>query len=281
MRPPRTRPALPVALLGAAHPGPTVVVTVITLGLALAVGAPPAAGALLTAGMLAGQLSVGWGNDWLDAARDRAAGRSDKPVAEGAVPVEAVRLAALVALPPALLLPLLASVPSGLLHVLFVASAWSYNLGLKATAASVLPYVASFGSLPALATLLPPGPVAPPWWATVTGAALGIAAHFANVVPDVAEDRRAGIRGLPQLLGARASAVVAPAVLLLAAVLVAIAGRPALPGGGLAVAAAVACAALGLAVGLRRRPGRASFRAVMAAALCLVVALLASGAALR
>ena len=279
MRPPRTRPAPPIALLGASHPGPTLVVTAITLGLALAVGAPPAPAALLTSGMLAGQLSVGWGNDWLDAKRDRVAGRHDKPVADGAVPVGVVRLAALVALAPAILLPVLASVPTGLLHVLFLASAWSYNLGLKATPASVLPYVVSFGSLPALATYLPSTPQAPPWWASAAGAAFGVAAHFANVVPDVAADRRAGIHGLPQLLGARASAVVAPAVLLGAALLVA--GHAAWPIGGLAVAAALACAIGGLAVGLRPRPGRAPFRAVMAAALCLVVALLASGAALR
>lgn len=275
------RRALPVALLGASHPGPTAVVTLVTLGLAVAVGAPPAAAALLTAGMFAGQLSVGWSNDWLDSGRDRAAGRTDKPIAEGAVPVAVVRLAAFVALVPAAVLPLLASPPAGLLHLLFVASAWTYNLGLKATPASVLPYVVSFGSLPALATLLPPAPALPPLWATVAGAAFGVAAHFANVVPDVAADRRAGSRGLPQLLGARASGVTAAVVLLAAAVVVAVAGRPGWPIGLLATVAAMACAAFGLAAGLRPQPGRAPFRAVMAAALCLVVALLAAGPTLR
>jgi 4-hydroxybenzoate polyprenyltransferase len=270
-----------VALLGASHPGPTAVVTVVTLGLAITVGAPPAAIALLTVGMLAGQLSVGWSNDWLDAARDVAAGRTDKPVAEGDVPVAAVRTAAFLALVPGLVLPLLASPPAGLLHLLFVASAWSYNLGLKATPASVLPYIVSFGSLPALATLLPPDPTLPPVWATVAGAAFGVAAHFANVVPDVAADRRAGIRGLPQLLGARASGVTAAVVLLAAGLVVAIAGRPEWPAGLAATAAALVAAVVGLVVGLRRRPGRAPFRAVMAAALCLVVALLAAGSALR
>ena len=281
-RDPRRRPpnAL-VALLAASHPGPTVVVTIVTLGLAVAVGAPPAATALLTAGMLTGQLSVGWSNDWLDAARDAAAGRLDKPVADGEVSAARVRTAAFVALAPGLVLPLLASPPAGLLHLLFVASAWSYNLGLKATPASVLPYLVSFGSLPALATLLPPAPALPPLWATVVGAAFGVAAHFANVVPDVAADRRAGSRGLPQLLGARASGVVAPVVLVAAAVVVAVAGRPAWPVGLLATLAALACAAFGLIAGLRARPGRAPFRAVMVAALCLVVALLAAGSALR
>jgi 4-hydroxybenzoate polyprenyltransferase len=281
MRQRDTRRPSPTALLAAAHPGPTAVVTLVTLGLAVAVGAPPIAAALLTAGMLAGQLSVGWSNDWLDAARDVAARRTDKPVAEGAVPVETVRTAAFVALAPGLVLPLLASPPSGMLHLLFVASAWSYNLGLKATPASVLPYVVSFGSLPALVTLLPPHPALPPVWATVVGAAFGVAAHFANVVPDVAADRRAGSRGLPQLLGARASGVTAAVVLLAAAVVVAVAGRPAWPVGLLATLAAVGCAVVGLLVGLRPRPGRAPFRAVMAAALCLVVALLAAGSALR
>jgi 4-hydroxybenzoate polyprenyltransferase len=178
-------------------------------------------------------------------------------------------------------LPLLASPPSGLLHLLFVASAWSYNLGLKTTPASVLPYLVSFGSLPALATLLPPTPALPPLWATAVGAAFGVAAHFANVVPDVAADRRAGSRGLPQLLGARASGVTAAVVLLLAALVVAVAGRPAGPAGLTATIAAFGCAGFGLVVGLRSHPGRAPFRAVMAAALCLVVALVAAGSALR
>jgi hypothetical protein len=70
-------------------------------------------------------------------------------------------------------------------------------------------------------------------------------------------------------------------VLLAAALLVALAGRPAWPVGSLATVAALACAAVGLAVGLQPRPGRMPFRAVMAAALCLVVALLAAGASLR
>ena len=41
--------------------------------------------ALVVAAVLAGQLSIGWLNDVLDAERDRTAGRADKPVAAGAV----------------------------------------------------------------------------------------------------------------------------------------------------------------------------------------------------
>ena len=267
------------ALARSAHLGPTVVVTGVTLGLGIAVGADAWRVALLTVAMLLGQLSVGWSNDWLDAGADRAAGRTDKPAADGRIDPALLRTAALVALVPALLLPIPASLPAALLHVVFVASAWSYNLGLKRTPASVLPYIVSFGSLPALATLLLSPPVWPPFWATAAGAALGIAAHFANVVPDVEIDRAEGSRGLPQLLGARVAGSLAALVVLGAAVLIAVGARPG-PVGLVALVLTVAAAVVGLVAALRARPTRTAFRAVMAAALLLVVALLAAGSAL-
>ncbi|MCU1472059.1 UbiA family prenyltransferase [Amnibacterium sp.] len=268
-----------VALARSAHLGPTLVVTVITLALGVASGADAWRILLLTVGMLLGQLSVGWSNDWLDAGRDRAAHRTDKPAADGRIAPARLRTAALAALVPALLLPLPASLPAALVHLLFVASAWMYNLGLKRTPASVLPYVVSFGSLPALATLLRVPPAWPPLWATATGVALGVAAHFANVVPDVAADRAEGSRGLPQLLGARTAGAIAAVVMLGAAVLV---GLGAHPGPiGIALLAVTAGAAIGaLVAALRPRPGRAAFRAVMSAALLLAAAMILGGTGL-
>ena len=55
------------------------------------------------AAVLAGQLSVGWHNDWLDAERDSAAARPDKPVATGAVSRRTVARCALIALAAAVL----------------------------------------------------------------------------------------------------------------------------------------------------------------------------------
>ena len=46
-------------------------------------GTPLARGLLVTAAVLAGQLSIGWSNDLIDARRDRAVGRTDKPLAVG------------------------------------------------------------------------------------------------------------------------------------------------------------------------------------------------------
>ncbi|HEY9478393.1 MAG TPA: 1,4-dihydroxy-2-naphthoate prenyltransferase, partial [Microbacteriaceae bacterium] len=65
--------ALP--LVRSAHPGPSLVVTAVTVILGWGVGLEPARLALLGLAMLIGQFSVGLSNDWLDAARDAAAGR--------------------------------------------------------------------------------------------------------------------------------------------------------------------------------------------------------------
>src|SRR4051794_41871948 len=66
------------------HPGPALAVTVVATLLAVAAGAPARTVALVGAAFGVGQLSIGWSNDWLDAARDVAVGRGDKPVAAGA-----------------------------------------------------------------------------------------------------------------------------------------------------------------------------------------------------
>jgi 4-hydroxybenzoate polyprenyltransferase len=229
--------------------------------------------------MLLGQLSVGWSNDWLDAGRDRVAHRTDKPAADGRIAPARLRTAALVALVPALLLPLPASLPAALLHLLFVASAWTYNLGLKRTPASVVPYAVSFGSLPALATLLLVPPAWPPLWATAAGVALGVAAHFANVVPDVAADRAEGSRGLPQLLGARAAGAIAAVVVLGAAALVGLGAHPG-PAGIVLLVATAGTAIGALVAALRPHPGRTAFRAVMSAALLLAAAMILGGTGL-
>ena len=73
-------------LVLATHPGPTVAVTTVATLLAVAAGVGRRRGrSLVCAAVLAGQASIGWSNDWLDADRDRAVARADKPVVQGAV----------------------------------------------------------------------------------------------------------------------------------------------------------------------------------------------------
>jgi 4-hydroxybenzoate polyprenyltransferase len=143
------RRVTPRALALATHPGPAVAVTVVAGLLALAAGVPAGRAALVTVAVLAGQASIGWSNDWLDADRDRAVARADKPVVQGAVAPALLRTLAVGSAAAAVVLSLLLGLVPGLLLLVLVASGWAYNAGLKRTAVSVLPYVTGFGALPA------------------------------------------------------------------------------------------------------------------------------------
>lgn len=257
----------------ACHPLPTVAVTL--LALLLAVGsAGPREVIVVVAAVLSGQLVIGWHNDLLDASRDRASGRTDKPIARGDVSSRTVRLALLCALVLTVLLSLWSSGWLGVvLHVGFVVgSGMAYNAGLKATLWSWVPYAVAFGTLPAF-VWISVGRGAAPWWAVAVGALLGVGAHLLNVLPDLEEDRRAGIRGFPHRIGARASRVLAPVLLLTGTVLLAVAPEGAPPvWGWLAVGAAAV-----LAVPAVVARGKVPFRAAIGIALINVIALALSG----
>ena len=98
--------------------------------------------------VLAGQLSVGWSNDLLDEARDRAVGRPDKPLAAGDLGTATVRAACAVAVVATVVLSLACGLFAGSVHLLCVASAWAYNAGLKSTVWSWVLYAVLFRGLP-------------------------------------------------------------------------------------------------------------------------------------
>ncbi len=66
-----------LALIRSSHPEPGAAVTAAMTLLAVGVGHRGWAVAGVFAAVAATQLSVGWVNDWLDADRDRVAGRGD------------------------------------------------------------------------------------------------------------------------------------------------------------------------------------------------------------
>ncbi|MFS0865848.1 UbiA family prenyltransferase [Microbacterium sp. 179-B 1A2 NHS] len=267
------------ALWGATHPGPALVVTILSLALGLAAGLEPWRVATLVAAVFCGQLSVGLSNDAIDLYRDGLVGRSDKPLVRGDIRRRTAWIVAVVALVLALALSAVLGGWMLLAHTIALASAWAYNAGLKATPLSIAPFLVSFGIFPSLATLSAPAPLIAAPWATLAGAALGAAVHLTNVLPDLDDDRRTGVRGLPHRMGAPASVVVAVLGIAAAAVAVLIGG-----GGGLlawcffAVVVALAAAVL---VRMRLRgPDRTGFRLVMAAALVLAAQLVATSAGL-
>ena len=268
------------ALVGATHPGPAAAVTVVATLLAVAAGVPPGRTALVLLAVLAGQASIGWSNDWLDADRDRAVARPDKPVVQGAVRPAQLRWAALVAVALAVVLSLLLGVVPGALLLLLVAGGWAYNAGLKRTWASWVGYVVGFGALPAGVVAAAPGTPVAPWWLVVAGGVLGAAAHLANVAPDLEEDLATGVRGLPHRLGPRVSAV-ACALLLGGASIVLVAGPDGAPtpAGWVVLGVAVPAVAVAALAGTRAFR-RAAFPAIMLLTVLDVVLLLVGGAGL-
>ena len=256
------------ALLRAAHAGPTLAVTVLTLLLAVSAGLGPAKTVLVTAAVLAGQLSVGWSNDLRDRSRDAAVGRSDKPLATGELTVGLVRRACVAAVVATVVLSLACGLVPGLVHLLCVASAWSYNLWLKATSASWLPYAVSFGGLPVFVHLA--GGSTPPTEVVAGGALLGVGAHLLNAVPDLADDEATGVRGLPHRLGARRSTLLAVVLLVAATAALLVTGTVGLAG--TTVGALVVAGLAGLALVGR---GRAPFYSAVGIALTDVVLLVA------
>jgi 4-hydroxybenzoate polyprenyltransferase len=242
--------------------------------MAAALGAGAGRVALVALAVGAGQLSIGWSNDWIDAGRDRVVGRADKPVVAGLVTEGTLRRGALLALAACAVASLATGVVAGLVHLAAVGGAWAYNVRLKATAWSWAPYAFSFGLLLAFVVLAAPGGRQPAGWAVAAAALLGVGAHVANTLPDLDDDAATGVRGLPHRLGRRVCGVLAP-VLLLVAVAIVVAGPPGPPSptgmvcGGLAAALA---GGAGL-VAARRPRSRAPFLLSLAVAVVCVVVL--------
>jgi 4-hydroxybenzoate polyprenyltransferase len=267
------------ALVLATHAGPTAAVTVVATLLAVLAGVPAGRVALLCAAVLAGQASIGWSNDWLDADRDRAVGRVDKPVVQGGIRPGTLRTAALCAAALAVVLSLLLGIVPGLLLLTLVGSGWAYNAGLKRTWASWLGYVVGFGALPAGVVAAAPGTPAAPWWLVVAGSALGGAAHLANVAPDLEDDLVTGVRGLPHRLGPRLSGIVGALMLGLASVVLVFGPPgPPTPAGWAGLTLAVAAVAVAALAGTARFR-RVAFPAVMLLTVLDVLLLLVGGAA--
>ena len=263
------------ALIRAAHIEPTIAVTILTALLGLAFGLTPARLALLTAAMFAGQLVVGWSNDLIDAGRDTTVLRADKPLATGEVTRTAVTAAMGVAAAAAVGISATLGWRCAAAHlVLVVGSGLAYNLGLKATRWSWLPYVVAFGSLPVVVSLAAVPPVGPAAWLVAASGTLGAAAHFLNTLPDLDDDAATGIKGLPHRMGRSRSQATAVILLVSASALTVLGPpgpAPALSWAGLLLAAA-------LAVGAFTARGRMPFRyGVAIAAVNVTMVVLAAG----
>ena len=193
--------------LRAAHFGPTVIVT--TASFLLSLSQYSLIDSLRVAiAIFAGQLVVGWSNDFIDAPLDIAAQRTKKPIVGKEINPDLLKKSIVVALVAALLLSLFSplGLTGTLIHFLGILSATFYNLKLKPTILSPLPYIVSFGALP-WAIYLPAGNH-PPLWLYLDFMLIAVAFHFFNVLKDFQWDIKQGILGLPQRLGRNVSLII-------------------------------------------------------------------------
>ncbi len=265
-------------LIIASHFGPTVAVTAITT--LLAIEARRGWGSLAVfAAVFVGQCSVGWSNDYFDAERDRRAQRVEKPLVRGLLTPLFLRNAARAALISAIILSFLSGWRAASIHSVALLSAWAYNMRMKTTWLSPLPYALSFALLPAFVTLgLPEHPWPQPA-AFVAGGLLGLGAHFINTIRDVDADRLTGVTGFPQRVGPSVSLALGVTFLLGALIMT----TALVPRRGVFVPIGIGvslAADLMVLVSARQDPSSASWRWTLISALACVALFASSGSAL-
>ena len=212
-----------IALAKASHAGPTVLVVCVSFILASTQFSIQNSLEVASA-ILAGQFVVGWSNDLIDFDLDAQASRSNKPLVNGNITPALLKKSIAVAFTAALILSLIG--PLGLIgtaiHFLGLFSATLYNLKLKRTFLSPLPYIISFGAMPW--AIYKANGANPPLWMYLGFALFSTAFHFLNVLKDLQWDISQGILGAPQRLG-RIGSIVIAAILFMLGLLGIVAGN--------------------------------------------------------
>ena len=258
------------ALIRASHPEPVVLVSGVCGALAV-FGGRGWSSAWVVLAVLAGQLFVGWTNDYVDRGRDREADRPDKPLAQDEVSADVVRVAAIAAGIAAVPLSLASGVAATAVHLVGIASATAYNLRMKATPFSVVCYAVSFAMVPSFITLGLAHPHWPPLWVTAAASLTGVGGHFAQARPDVERDRRQGVRGMAEIVGDRGSAILAAVFMVAGAVVIAAGARTPAP-----------LIAIAPAIGVALTKPKTAFRFALATAAIVAAAfIVTAGSAIR
>ena len=198
------------------------------------------------------QFGIGTVNDVVDAPRD-AGRKAGKPLPAGLVTVRAAMIAAASLFGAGFLLALSVSALSAALAIIVIAIGLAYDLRLKGTAWSWLPFAVGIPILPVFGWLGATGTLAPAFAFLVPAAvAAGAGLAIGNALVDVERDRAAGASSIAAALGPTLSASVATAlfgVVWVAAVATALAaGRAIVPVAALVVAGFVPVAAGWLSV---------------------------------
>ncbi len=264
------------------HPFPVAAnaVAAVAFGAVAGRGWPGGRTALLLALAITGsQATVGVVNDLRDRDLD-AAEKPHKPLVSGRVSVAGAYVLGAAMLALALVAGALFGPVSVPLVLAMTAAGVVYDLWLKRTAISFVPYIFGLPLLPIWAWVCVRD--APPrlWLTYPLGVLVGFGLHLANALPDAERDARGGVRGLVQSAGTRAALVGCFGSFAAAlAVAVALTWRRA---GILAVTLFALAAALGVValVLAMVRPGVATYQRnwgiMIGSAICLAVGWLAA-----
>ncbi len=163
------------------------------------------------------QLGIGTVNDLVDAPHD-ADRKAGKPIPEGLVDRGAARAAAVVLFLAGLALAVTVSLAIAGLSIIVIGIGLAYDLRLKGTAWSWLPFAIGIPILPVYGWLGATGTLPPAFAALVPAAvAAGTALAIGNSLVDVERDRAAGRTSVADRLGPHRAARVAAALLALVA----------------------------------------------------------------
>jgi len=264
------------------HPIPSLLTTVAALGFAgiFGIGARDPRFWSIGAIMLLVQFSISALNEWADADLDRRAGRQ-RPIPLGLVSRGAALIVAVVRAVGAFLLCVLSNLgPLGLLLVgLGTACGWAYDLWLKATPLSFVPFAVAFPLMPFWIGVLAGRPLTSLVVLFLGGSPLATAIHLADAIPDRDGDQESGLKTLAVALGKPGAEMAAAGLLLLGTVvsIVLLIRRGQTSIGALSLVAIVAS---GVVVGLSTRANPSSSMlgkwVVIAAAVVAAVPLVVS-----
>ena len=207
------------AYLKAAHFGPTMLITVISflLGVQLWWEGPAY---VIAFTVFLGQLIIGWSNDLYDYDDDLKHDRTNKPLVAGTITPENLRRTTFIFIPIAVIANLIGplGLKGGSVYLLGVGCGIAYNFYFKFSPLSPLPYAIALAALPASVYFAVDR--TPPLWVLAGGSLLGVGFHFLNVLKDIEKDQSSSIKGLPQIVGKRASAAIALVLISIAIVVV-------------------------------------------------------------
>ena len=189
------------------HPFPVAMNAVAAVAFAMiAVHGWPGARTLcvIVAAIVGSQATVGVVNDLRDRDLDAVA-KPEKPLVSGRVTVRGAACVGVVTF----IMALVAGAALGRLSLLFVlamtAAGLVYDLWLKRTAASFLPYIFGLPILPIWTWICVRDAPARLWLTYPLGVLVGFGLHLANALPDAEQDTTGGVRGIVQVVGTRAA----------------------------------------------------------------------------